>query len=237
MIKHIKRLKAQIIENRNLEWELVWARTWDDTKKDIEWIQHLPGISPGRWAVGYNYMYVMTRILNEFSPEKVLDLGLGISSSLISTYFGFSGKKGTHDIIEQDSGWATFYVKTHGLSDSSHIHIVNSVKKEYKGSIYNAYENISDIVCNKKYNVISIDAPKGSTDYSRRDVLPFLPEILSEDFVILMDDSERKGEQATIVEIKDILEKNGIEYCYGEFLGYSKLSIITSASYKYICTM
>ena len=44
------------IKRQNLE--LIWARVWDDTKVDIEWLKELPGISPGRWAVGYNYIYI-----------------------------------------------------------------------------------------------------------------------------------------------------------------------------------
>ena len=64
--------------------EIVWARIWDDSKRGMKWIEDLPSISPGRWAVGYNYIYVLTRILNEMKPDRILDLGLGISSTIIS---------------------------------------------------------------------------------------------------------------------------------------------------------
>ena len=72
--------------------ELLWARIWDDTKHNLDWIEKMPGISPGRMAVGYNYLYVMTRILNDLKPKHVLDMGLGISSTLISYYMDYYNK-------------------------------------------------------------------------------------------------------------------------------------------------
>ena len=50
--------------------EILWARIWNDTKIGIPWIEGLQSVSPGRWAVGYNYLYIMTRILNEMNPKK-----------------------------------------------------------------------------------------------------------------------------------------------------------------------
>lgn len=83
----LESLQNQINSIRGDVDDMTYARVWSDTCRDIGWIQDLPGISPGRWAVGYNYIYVMTRILNEFQPHRVLELGLGISTTLISTYF------------------------------------------------------------------------------------------------------------------------------------------------------
>ena len=54
--------------------EILWANIWRDTIQDIKWLQNVPGLSPGRWAVGYNYLYVMTRILNETNPQKILPI-------------------------------------------------------------------------------------------------------------------------------------------------------------------
>ncbi len=223
---------------RNQNYELIWAKTWDDTKKGIEWIADLPGVSPGRWAVGYNYLYVMTRILNEKEPKSILDIGLGISSTLISQYFiGKSISDGLHDVIEQDKVWADFYSSKHELPDSTKIHISELSEKVYKNSKYFSYSDISSIVKGKKYDVISIDGPWGGEKYSRRDVLEFIPEILSDSFVIVMDDTNRKGEQSTVKAIKKILEENGIKYCEGIYFGMTYCTVITSADNSFLCSM
>jgi hypothetical protein len=126
--------------------ELIWAKTWDDTKRTIPWAETLPSISPGRWAVGYNYLYVMTRILNEKEPHSVLDLGLGISSTLISAYFDFMKfDDGIHSIVEQSREWADFYAAKHRISKSSKIHVLDCVQKEFDGCKYNAYENFGNV--------------------------------------------------------------------------------------------
>lgn len=218
--------------------ELIWAKTWDDTKKGIEWISDLPGISPGRWAVGYNYLYVMTRILNEKEPKNVLDLGLGISSTLISQYFkGRNIVDGNHDVIEQSEEWAKFYSIKNRISSATTIHAVECIEKEYKGYRYYAYKDISQIISGKKYDVISIDGPTGSDKYSRRDIIEFLPDILSQSFVIIIDDASRTGEKRTITDIKNILRKNNIEFCEGSYQSMSKCTVITSIDNKFLCSM
>lgn len=240
LIKKLRNVYNTIKTTSSCVQELLWAKTWDDTKSGIEWMKDLPSISPGRWAVGYNYLYVMTRILNEIEPECVLDMGLGISSTLISQYFSHrsgNGSRGIHDIIEQDPQWASFYLKKHSLSDASRIYSVPCVEKEYRGCSYNAYSDIGPIVRGKKYHVISVDGPIGSSSYSRRDILEYLPDILCDRFAIVLDDTDRTGERATVEEIMTVLESNGISCCKGNYPGSCNCTVIVSSDLGFLCSM
>lgn len=231
-------IRAMNTKIQGLDYEMLWARTWDDTKKGMEWIQDLPGISPGRWAVGYNYLYVMTRLLNEMNPKNVLDFGLGISSTLISQYFkGNQIADGHHDVVEQDEDWIRFYHQKNRVSDATTIHTVPCVEKEVDGCKYNAYVDIAPVVRGKKYDIISIDGPKGSKEHSRRDILPFLPDILNDRFVIIMDDAQRKGEAATLEEIRNILREHNIAFCEGRYPGSTDCVVITSEDCRFFCSM
>ncbi|MBR6344613.1 MAG: hypothetical protein IKR70_02660 [Lachnospiraceae bacterium] len=233
-----ERIKNSLERIQKQNEEIIYTKVWEDTIRDIDWIKALPGISPGRWAVGYNYLYVMTRILNEKNPKSVLDLGLGISSTLISSYFEGKGlKDGRHDVIENNPDWAEFYDKNKRISDITKINIVECVKKQYNGVEYNAYLDIKDIVGNNKYDVISIDAPLGATKYARRDILDYIPDILNKSFAIVIDDTEREGEINTIKEIKQKLEKSGIKYSEGIYFGMSNVTVIASEDNKYLCSM
>ncbi len=232
--RYIEFLKK--IEKQNQE--ILWARIWDDTCRDKEWIKGLPGIFPGRCAVGYNYIYIMTRILDSVEPHAVLDLGLGISSTLISAWFKHSQfEDGCHTIVEQDTRWANFYLKKNKLSPCSKLIITECVEKKYKGNIVNAYKDFKKNISGKQYNVISIDGPWGSGHYSRRDIVPLLPDILTKDFVIIMDDSNRIGEKETIEEIINVLEKNGIKTEIGLYHGETDCTLICSSDYKFLCTL
>lgn len=218
--------------------ELLWAQIWNDTSNGIEWIKDLPSFSPGRWAVGYNYLYVMTRILNEMKPHSVLDLGLGISSTLISCYFAHQQfDDGLHTIVEHNEEWIKFYLKEHSLSGNSKIVLCENEIRTIKGHRYNAYHGLKNQLKGERYSVISVDGPEGSIKYSRRDILDLLPNIICDSFIILMDDADRKGENRTVKDIKKLLKNNGIEFYCGDYSGFSNCCVIASADNKYFCTL
>ena len=186
----------------------------------------------------YNYIYVMTRVLEETKPNSVLDLGLGISSTLISCYFNHK-ENGIHTIIEQDKEWAHFYTENHKLFKFSTINTLERIERDYKGQTISCYSGFDDLITHigVKYSVISIDGPWGSDRHSRRDIVPLIPDILEDDFVILMDDTNRKGEQDTIEEIKSILEQHNIEYAVGGYQGECDCAIICSKNYSFLCSL
>ena len=231
-------VKKYFIDVHNQNDELIWAKTWDDTKKGIQWIDDMPAISPGRWAVGYNYLYVMTRVLNELKPHSILEFGLGISSTLVSYYLKSQNfPDARHVIIEHDKDWAAFYTKNKRITDESHICFHDVSQHKYKGNDYNAYDGLDRSIASSRFSVISIDGPIGSDIYSRRDILQFLPDILEDSFVIIMDDTQRKGENKTLQDIKDKLHNSGISYCNGAYAGMSECSVITSDDNKFVCSM
>ena len=242
LIKRVKNNRDAIMGDlrtiKRQNAELLWAVTWDHTKEGIKWIEGLGSVSPGRWAVGYNYLYFMTRVLNEIQPHSVLEFGLGVSSTLISKYFDYYAfPDGEHTIIEHNSDWIDFYTKNNNLSANTRIVLRNCVTKSLQGNSYNAYENLSEVLYEKKYDVISIDGPIGSKGASRRDILDFLPGILNDSFIIVIDDAERSGEVNTIAEIKTLLKNSYKDFCLGYYLGETDICVITSPNYKWLCSM
>lgn len=234
----VKNLIVNYIKSRKYrENELIWARNWDDTKKSLLWIQDMPGISPGRWAVGYNYLYVMTRVLDEINPKSVLDLGLGISSTLISAYMRSVSDSAKHIIVEHNSDWVEFYTSKHSMSDSSEIVTLPCTEKKYKGKKYMAYEGFSDKIIGNTFSVISVDGPLGGDVYSRRDILDVLPQVLEKSFVIIFDDAERFGERKTIKDVKQTLKNSGIAYCCNIYRGMKDVYVITSTDYSFLCSL
>lgn len=219
--------------------ELIWAQIWHDTKKNIDWIEKMPGISPGRMAVGYNYLYIMTRILNDLKPAHVLDMGLGISSTLISYYMDYNKKPGSyHTVIEHNKEWIQFYTNNNRISDMTDIVFLNCVKNTYKGCDYDSYEGFSETLSNRKYSVISIDGPIGSDDkYSRRDILDIIPNSLEDSFVIVFDDVDRKGEMNTVRDVEKMLQNNSIKYYKSIYYGMTDCCVIVSKDNQFICSL
>ncbi len=234
----LESLQNQINSIRGDVDDMTYARVWSDTCRDIGWIQDLPGISPGRWAVGYNYIYVMTRILNEFQPHRVLELGLGISTTLISTYFRhLIADDCEHIAIEQNAEWKKFYLNGHTIPSCSHIYIAPVVTCEKDGQQFEMYRDLHPFIDGKQFSLISIDGPRGGDYYSRRDLLPYLPQILTQDFIIVLDDAQRPGEQRTMADILLILKNAGIAYKFGFYAGSKYTAVIASKNLDYFCTL
>lgn len=127
-----------IMNFRGTVREIYWSNIWHDTIRGIPWLENMPSISPGRWAVGYNYLYVMTRILNDKNPKSVLELGLGASSTLISQYFNYieknmmdtqSPSQYNYLIAEHNDDWINFYTLSHPLPSNCIIAKQKMVKK------------------------------------------------------------------------------------------------------------
>lgn len=128
-----KKFKRIFKKFRGVSRELLWAQIWHDTAKGCEWLGEDFGVSPGRWAVGYDYLYVMTRVLEELRPKNVLDIGLGISTSLLSRYFDYyKYDNGKHVVIEHDESWINFYTQRHKISDCTQISNSPLIEKTLK---------------------------------------------------------------------------------------------------------
>ena len=223
-----------IIKNQNEE--LIYAKVWDDTKRGLSWCDRLLSLSPGRYAVGYNYLYVMTRILNDCKPKNVLDIGLGISSSLINTYFT-GMNMGGHTIVEHNKEWISFYGQSHKLHKNVEFISPEIICAKKKGYNHFQYGGFRDKVKEKKYDLISVDAPYGSRHNSRSDIVGVIPDILCDSFVIVFDDANRKGEKETIKFLEGKLSKNGISYKERIYKGNSYVAVIASSDNAFLCTL
>lgn len=83
------------------------------------------------------------------------------------------------------------------------------------------------------------DAPFGGDvkQYARIDVLKLLPDCLADEFVIMIDDTERSGEKNTVAEMTGVLKRNGIAYGIGKYSGVKDCTVISSANLIFVCSV
>lgn len=225
-------------ESRNINKEILWAETFNNTVSGSDWLKD-KSFSPGRWAVGYQYLYAVYRILNTVKSKKILELGLGQSTKLLSQY-AKANKEVKHIVVEHDQEWIDFYKKENEVAENTEILKIEREYRKYKSDDkVLAFKNFKEILQGQKFDFISIDAPLGANAkiYARIDVLEILPECLEEDFVIVIDDYNRKGEKNTVNEIERILKKHNISYCKGIYYGEKECMIISSEKLKFVCSM
>jgi len=109
----------------------------------------------------------------------------------------------------------------------------------FKNSETRVFNGFKEKFSGKKFDFILIDAPLGvdMKKYSRIDVLSILPECIDGNFVILVDDTERLGEQNTLVEIRKLLESNSISYAEGPYSGMKQSHLICSRNLNFLTTL
>ena len=225
-------------ESKNINKEILWAETFNNTISDSNWLKD-KSFSPGRWAVGYQYLYAVYRILNAVKPKKILELGLGQSTKLLSQY-AKANKDVKHIVVEHDQEWIDFYKKENEVSENTEILKLEREYRKYKNDDkVLAFKDFKENLKGQKFDFISIDAPLGANAkiYARVDVLEILPECLEEDFVMVIDDYNRNGEKNTVNEIERILKEHNISYCKGIYYGEKECMVISSEKLKFVCSM
>lgn len=219
-------------ENKNMLKELFYANVFNSTIVNSPWWNY--AVSPGNMAVGYPFLYMLYRVLDEVQPKHILELGLG-QSSLMTTAYG-SRFECDHTIVEHDGDWIEFFrKKLHG--DNYSFFVPKLLQREIEGNIVNMYDDISPVAKGKKYDLLIIDAPFGSENISRIDTLNYIPEILCDDFILILHDAQRKGELNTIKMLENMLQEDGISFAHGLYPGIAYTYVATSPGYRFMCTL
>lgn len=218
--------------------EGVWAEVFNNTITDSTWLKS-QSFSPGRWALGYQALYVLYRILNGIKPKCILELGLGQSTNMITQYV-VSNDDVIHYVVEHDPEWIRFYQEEYPLAERTQIVQLDREFIPFKeADAVRVFKDFHDTFSGKQYDLIVVDAPLGGDmkDYARIDILSLIPDCLCENFVILIDDTQRPGESKTINEIISILNDAQIAHVVGNYYSEKSCKVICSGKYSFLATL
>lgn len=210
--------------------EINWGLNFHSAIKDSIWFKK-QALNPGRWALGYPALYVLYRVLSEMKPHSILEFGLGESTKMTYQYIDFY-RDCQLLVIEHDSKWKdTFCQNVAGIEE--YIKVVPVEKIERKKKIRYKYVDLIPLIKTQLYDLIIIDGPFGSKRDSRAQILDVIEnDLLADSFVIIIDDSDRKGEKDTIKKVCSLLNKKGIIYRKGIYYGNSNTTVICSEQYR-----
>lgn len=221
-------------QKRKLD-EIYWGMVFNNAITDSEWL-HKKTINPGRWAAGYPMLYLLYRVLNETKPSSILEFGLGETTRLTYQYQrSFPATSLT--IIEQDPNWLQFY--SQGVFDVTNLVILLPISKQWvrQHEVWQ-YEGLADAVKDKKFGLIIVDGPWGSPRFSRYQVVELAASgALADDFIIILDDCDRKGEQDTMDALLSVLRQNGMAYEVGPYAGAKTTFVVCSPKYKFLLSL
>lgn len=210
--------------------ELIWANIYHDTIKGKDWAKNL-SVSPYDMAINYSMLYLLSRILSEYSINSIIEFGLGQSSKFINAYVDSNPNNISHQIIENDKEWIDFFRQN--ISPSSKILNLNLVVEIFGDQNIQIFKNLLDNI-KLNYDLYLIDGPKGILSNSRYDINLIVERFQNTDqFIIIMDDYQRKGEQETMNKVMMTLKNKGITFHQKVFKGSKTQLMIVSEKYKF----
>ena len=214
--------------------ELFMAHKFHDTVADYDWLKY-KGISPGGWAVDYAFCYTLVRTLNAMRPQNILECGLGQSSRLIHQYASFYNVEAI--TCEHDQSWIDFLKQEVGNNYPIHIKKAELEEIEYNGQKTLTYKNIQNLFEGKSFDLILIDGPFGSSHYSRSQTIELCKNNLAERFCVIIDDTERAGEQETVDEIKKILTKKSVDFAVTVYSSTKSHTLLCSKNLFFLTSL
>lgn len=216
--------------------DLDWAPIYRDSLNDKEWIANLP-LNVGRWAGNYAFSYILNRVLSEFRPKEILQLGLSESSKVISAYIDNYLTESNHTIVEQDINWNKSFCDRFSLSDRSSVNILPLVIKIVNGYEYFGYKKIEEFVT-KKYDLYVVGGPIGNPNYTRYDIVDIVSNLdKNDEFLILLDDFDETKEKHALEELKRTLVEKNMKIYIGFYKGLSEVAIIGTKQYQLISSL
>jgi predicted O-methyltransferase YrrM len=223
-------------ENRNMLKELNYADVFNSTIHTSEWLMDKT-FSPTSYAIGYPLLYVLYRILDEQHPENILEFGLGQSTKLFHQYSAFM--RDAHvTTLEHDAKWIEFFLSKKPLPKNAGLVVVESEIIKYKGFKTRSIKDLEEHVKDKRFDLILVDAPTVFKRYSRSQILKMVPGNINPDhFIIIIDDSQRRGERDTCRELENSFRNNNIDFFKGEYCGIKTSSLYCSSDLKFLTTL
>ncbi|HUT82342.1 MAG TPA: hypothetical protein VMZ29_14165 [Candidatus Bathyarchaeia archaeon] len=183
---------------------------------------------PDGFAGNPSFLYLIFKILFQEKPQKILELGSG-QSTLFTTRYIKENEDAELLILEDYKEWHDRF-KTQ-IFMNERVRYIHSPLQEIKIKNRRLEWYSADFLSNQdvKYNLIIIDGPRGTYRYSRVGIVNHLPKIIDpENFMLVFDDSFRKGETDTIKLVKKILRKNSIPFIKFCVYGGKRQTVIAS---------
>jgi hypothetical protein len=191
-------------------------------------------------AANPSFQLLNLKVLSFCRPERVLELGSGQTTKLLSCYHR-QNPSAYVLTLEQDAGWVR-QLAPHVGHDYRHVEVE---PKEFvcagTGLRLSTkwYKDVPELR-QHKFNFILVDGPDHGgpgTDfvpYSRCGILEHMPAILAPSFVVIFDDAERHGELLTIDALDAILRAAGVPFVRFTRNGIKTQCVFCSKDYQFL---
>lgn len=237
----IPRALFEIDKTRRMVSGIYYGQLFNSTIRGCEWLDGV-AFSPGRWAVDYQFLYVLYRSLVALRPNSVMEFGLGQTTIMLNCY-AMSHPEASIVTVEHNSEWRDFFISSTPLASNLQIKLSELTKVSFRGHTTLRYvDNAATLVPSSSASaglqMILLDGPFGSPRYSRSQILDLLPASLDRDrFCIIIDDISRRAEQDTARLVLDTLSSHSIKHVSYRYRGECDFMVICSPNLSFLLSL
>lgn len=173
-------------------------------------------------AASYSLMYLLTRVLSELPVRHILELGSGETTVLIDR---LRHADGSHVAWDQADFWVQKVAARAPRCQVRHAPIVD---KSFEGVAFGGYQNVETV----DFDLLLVDGPNGTDHVSRYDCVPLVAANRTKEFIVVVDDAGRPGEQETVQALARLLTARGVDFKLNHLAGRTTQAVITTPAYR-----
>ncbi len=215
---------------------LMWLEQYRLIASDADWLKKKALLGNSNSEIGYAYLYVLLRLLEEHHPKNILEFNFGQATKIVAQYA--AGNSAKHMVLEHDRNRVEHFVRCWNINwTGTIIQCSQLMKAQGKGVSGWWYGNFSQVTQGQAYNLILLKCPfgGGNCPKSHMEILTGLPDILADDFAILMDHVEDANVMKVFQEIRKNLKSKGIAYICRMFSSPGRrVGLLVSEKMRYV---
>lgn len=182
-------------------------------------------------AANFSLMYLIARVLVEFPVSRIVEFGAGQTSILLDRVASRVGRNLEITTIEHDPFWAET------IARQVHHRVLNLglVETQVDGRTVQFYDLSPPLPQLDRPDLVIVDGPtafRKGTYFNRTGAAPYLRDHLGEEFIVIIDDAERRGESTLARLVGDDLRASGIAFSENTIKAAKQQRLFCTAKYR-----
>ena len=194
--------------------------------RDLERLNIRAPFYPVRSAANYGLFYLLLRLVQELPQLRILELGAGQSTILLDRLVASHSLQCT--TLESDPEW---FSRISDQVKSARVLNAPLEQRVVNRRACSAYDP-AVLDAGARFNVLVVDGPRKNHRRSRWGCLELIEDRLEEEFLVVFDDAERRGEQQTIAEALKLLERKGCNYATSQVRAANSQFLIATGRFR-----
>lgn len=203
--------------------EQVHQRSYLELARRTPWLNDVPLASTGGGTASFSLLFVLLSILRDAGIAAVLELGVGHSTRLFAQWA--LAAHGTVLSVEHDRLWLErVAVGSPGIT-ATHAPLTATV---VAGRHIRWYDTPRP---QARFDLLLVDGPPSWSRprrFDRLGILEWLPEVLADEFILVVDDASRPGERLLVRQLERCLERAGRHAACRTVCGWSSQTIFAT---------